>query len=97
MMMMMMMMSFDAFLIWNFRGNSVLVYSTIFCSYQTIWVVYDFIIAIFRLEVCDIIIMLQFVSYARILFLLQSIKDFSGIFDSFSRSRNRLVVLHSGL
>ena len=30
-------------------------------SHRNIWVVYDLLIAIFRLEVCDVIIMLQFV------------------------------------
>ena len=31
-----------------------------FLSRGIVWVVYDFLIAIFRLEVCDVIIMLHF-------------------------------------
>ena len=52
-----------------------------------------FLIAIIRLEVCDVIIMLQFVIVGLYTFSIVTYQEFFGIFDSFCRSINRWAVL----
>ena len=51
-----------------------------FCSYQIIWVVYEFLIAITTLEVCDVKIMLQIVILSLYTF---SIVMYQGLFWDF--------------